>query len=79
MELAARCELDLALTYALRRPRLARQCATAGLEAARNAGRPDLVMDALEILRALNAKPAEPAFTDEELAWFRGPHREVAP
>lgn len=47
-------ETDLALSYALYRPKLALQCAQAALSAARHLGRPDLVWRALELLSALS-------------------------
>lgn len=40
------CETDLALTYALSRPRLARQCAQAAVDAANDMQRPDLAYEA---------------------------------
>lgn len=46
----ARCELDLALTYALRRPELARKCATRALFAALRAGNPALTFQANTLL-----------------------------
>lgn len=50
-------EMDLALTYALRRPELARYCATLAGIAAVHLGRPDLRAAANELLAALNIKP----------------------
>lgn len=47
------CELDLALTYALRRPRLAIQCAIRALQAAIESKRPDAMYRANEVLAAL--------------------------
>lgn len=49
------CNLDLALTYALRRPRLARQCATLALRAALDVHRPDLAYRANDVLAATEA------------------------
>ena len=49
-------ELDLALTYALRRPHLARECATKAAVAAVYLGRPDLVSRANDVLAALNLR-----------------------
>lgn len=46
----AQCELDLALTYALRRPDLARQCATRALFAALRAGNPEVTYQANTLL-----------------------------
>lgn len=53
-ELTFRAELDLALTYALRRPHLARACATKAAVAAVHMGRADLTARANEVLCALN-------------------------
>lgn len=47
-------ELDLALTYAMRRPNLARECATHAAVAAVHMGRPDLRAQANDVLVALN-------------------------
>ncbi len=49
----ATAELDLACTYALRRPDLARACALYALTAAIDAGRPDLAYRANSLLGAL--------------------------
>lgn len=48
------CETDLALTYALRRPELARVCAVRALNAAIASGRPDLTYRASELLGVLS-------------------------
>lgn len=48
------CELDLALTYALRRPKLALQCAYRALRAAIESKRPDAMYRANELVAALN-------------------------
>jgi hypothetical protein len=45
-----RCEMDLALTYSMRRPALARECAQHAISAARALGRPDLLSQACELL-----------------------------
>lgn len=47
------CELDLAATYAMRRPKLARDCAVRAFFAAINLRRPDLAFRATELLRAI--------------------------
>lgn len=47
------CELDLALTYALRRPRLALECAYRALRAAIESRRPDAAYRANELIGAL--------------------------
>lgn len=47
------CELDLALTYALRRPKLAIECAYRALCAAIESKRPDAMYRANEVLAAL--------------------------
>lgn len=47
------CELDLACTYALRRPKLARMCARAALTAAISLRRPDLAWQANAMLGVL--------------------------
>lgn len=47
------CEMDLALTYSMRRPELARDCATRALFAAIAMGRPDLAYRANALLGAL--------------------------
>ena len=47
------CEMDLACTYALRRPELARDCATRALFAALAMGRPDLAYRANSFLGVL--------------------------
>lgn len=52
--LAFHCEIDLALTYALRRPRLALRCAFAALRAAIGIKRPDLAYRANELICALS-------------------------
>lgn len=44
------CEMDLALTYSLSRPRLARECALAALEAARVMQNPEKMYLASELL-----------------------------
>lgn len=51
--LAFHCEIDLALTYAIRRPRLAIECAFNALKAAVSIKRPDLAYRANELLSAL--------------------------
>lgn len=51
--LAFRCEFDLALTYSMRRPRLAIRCAVAALRAAIGLKRPDLAYSANELLASL--------------------------
>lgn len=48
--LAYACELDLALLYSLRNPRLARECALTALRAAISVRRPDLAYRANELL-----------------------------
>lgn len=45
-----RCEMDLALTYAMRRPALARECAVTAMVQAIRMGRPDLTAEANELL-----------------------------
>lgn len=50
---AFHCEYDLACTYALGSPRLARQCARAALTAAIQLGRPDYAYRANELLAAI--------------------------
>lgn len=47
------CERDFSLMYALRRPKLARECAQRAHAAAVRLGRPDLAYQAAEILGAL--------------------------
>jgi hypothetical protein len=47
------CETDLALTYALRRPMLARACVNRALTAALELRRPDLVYQANALLGVL--------------------------
>lgn len=47
------CEIDLACTYAMRRPELARKCATRALFAAIGAKRPDWSFQANSLLAAL--------------------------
>ncbi len=47
------CELDLACTYAMRRPELARACATRAWFAALEMRRPDLAHAANEMLGLL--------------------------
>jgi len=47
------CELDLALTYALRNPKLAIQCAYRALTAAIESRRPDAMWRANELIVAL--------------------------
>lgn len=49
------CELDLALTYALRRPAIARSCAVRAFFAAQAMGRPDLAYRAHELIVAIGA------------------------
>ena len=51
--LAYRCEIDLALTYSLRRPRLAVECAVAAQSIAIRMHRPDLALNASEIVSAI--------------------------
>lgn len=50
---AALCEIDLALTYSMRRPKLARECAERALAYAIKAGAPRLAWSARDILAAL--------------------------
>jgi hypothetical protein len=47
------CEIDLALTYALRRPRLALECAFHALRMAVAMRRPDLAVRANDLIGAL--------------------------
>jgi hypothetical protein len=47
-------EMSLACTYALRRPRLAKECAETALMAALQSDRADLVRKATALLTALN-------------------------
>ncbi len=47
------CEMDLACTYALRRPVLARDCAVRAFYAALKMQRPDLAHRANELMGAL--------------------------
>lgn len=49
-------EMDLALTYALRRPVLAHYCATLAAIAAVHMGNPALTAAANEVLAAINIK-----------------------
>lgn len=49
------CEIDLALTYSLRRPRLAIECVWAALRAAIEVRNPKLAYRANELLCALGA------------------------
>lgn len=49
------CEMDLACTYALRRPDVAADCARNARFAAVCAGRPDLAYRANDLLAALGA------------------------
>lgn len=49
------CEIDLALTYALRRPKLALECAFKALKAAIEIKRPDMAYRANEVIAALGA------------------------
>lgn len=49
----AQCEFDLALTYALTQPKLARQCASDALTASIQAKRPDLTYRINSFLGAL--------------------------
>ena len=51
--LAYQCEIDLAFTYALRRPRLAIECAWRALKAAVQIKRPDLAYRANELISAM--------------------------
>lgn len=44
------CEMDLACTYALRRPELARRCALRAWQAALEMSRPDLAHQANELM-----------------------------
>lgn len=53
-DLTYHAEMDLALTYALRRPELARACATKAAIAAVHLARPDLRHAANELLAAIN-------------------------
>ena len=55
MLLSFYCEYDLALTYALRRTHLARQCAISALSLAFRLERQDLVNKASLLLLNLNA------------------------
>lgn len=48
------CEMDLALTYALRRPKLALECAFRALKAAVAIGNPALSYRANELIGALS-------------------------
>jgi hypothetical protein len=47
------CEMDLACTYSLSRPKLARECVLTALEVAIAAGRPDLAYAANSFLGVL--------------------------
>lgn len=47
------CEMSIALTYSMRRPRIARDAATRALFAAIAMGRPDLAWQANALLGAL--------------------------
>lgn len=49
----ARCEIDLAYTYFLRNPKLAKECALAGLGAAIKAHQPALAYEANELIICL--------------------------
>jgi hypothetical protein len=51
--LTYQCEIDLALTYALRRPTLALDCALRALRAALDMRRPDLTSRANELVVAI--------------------------
>ena len=54
--LTFRCEMDLALTYALRRPRLAAECARMARHAAIAMGRTDLASQANDVLCSLGVR-----------------------
>jgi len=47
------CEIDLALTYSLRRNKLSRQCARKALDLAHEMRRPDLAWFATEVMSAV--------------------------
>lgn len=47
------CEMDLACTYAMKRPELARDCAMRAFNAAIQMQRPDLAAKANDLLAAL--------------------------
>ena len=51
--LTYRAELDFACLYSLRRPKVARAAALAAIEAARKLSRPDLILNAYNILAVL--------------------------
>lgn len=48
------CEMDLALTYSMRRRELARQCCVRAFIAAIHLGRPDLIYQANSLLGVLS-------------------------
>lgn len=52
-KLTYHAELDLAMTYALRRPNLARECVRTAMDAAIAMGRPELAWQAANLLEIL--------------------------
>jgi hypothetical protein len=53
MALTYLAEMEFACLYAMRNPKLARQCALAALNAARSMGRPDLAWNANNLLASI--------------------------
>ena len=56
-ELVYRAELDMACTYSMRRPLLAKECAETACEAAKALNRPDLYYRANALLAAIGGAP----------------------